>query len=428
MPNFCADHATLLIEEHTMSIKRNPKIKLNQTQPAHEPLAHLALLNQIEEDQQFVTYSDDAQQALIRCHSDYWTEQIIKAVEIVFKWQDREDDVIRIREHHLSPHKVVHRLECDQVTLILLRHLSDLMYYILPAFLIGGVEWSAFESARSQLTSEEIEVIHLGGKSIHPEDQSGLECYVKLVNQFAHSIRRYMSDPIIKRKLRDRAANCQENKARCIELTQSIFDNYSKVLVLRMDFALKRDPETLLKNFYRIDEIHSKDDLAYLKKCIQKLLEMKRYNHLLKEVIGYIFRFEYSVRTGFHLHAYFFLDGNKHRQDIKFAQGIKDIWNEKITKGQGTTYICNMQKDSYRRCAIGMIHHSDKVKQEYLFQTFDYICKADQFFIFSNLKGARRFQSSEILGEKSKLGRPRKKTESSTDHTDFTDNNMEQSK
>ena len=56
-----------------------------------------------------------------------------------------------------------------------------------------------------------------------------------------------------------------------------------------------------------------------------------------------------------------------------------------------------MQKDSYRRCAIGMIHHSDKVKQEYLFQTFDYICKADQFFMFTNIKGARRFQSSEIL-------------------------------
>ncbi|NIE96999.1 inovirus Gp2 family protein [Acinetobacter sp. Tr-809] len=411
-----------------MSINRNLKVKLNQIQPAHEPLAHLALFNQIKEDQQLVTYSDDAQQALIQCHSDYWTGQIIKAIEIVLKWQDREDDVIRIREHHLSPHKVVHRLECDQETQILLRHLGELIYYVLPTFLIGGVEWSAFESARSQLTSEEIEVIHLGGKSLHPEDQSGLECYVKLVNQFALSIRRYMRGPIIKRKLRDRAANCQENKSRCIELTKSIFDNFSKVLVVRLDFALKRDPETLLKNFYRIDEIHSKDDLAYLKKCIQKLLEMKRYNHILKEVIGYIFRFEYSVRTGFHVHCYLYFDGNKHRQDISLAQGIAEIWNEEITKGQGTTYICNMQKDSYRRCAIGMIHHSDKVKQEYLFQTFDYICKADQFFIFTNIKGARRFQSSEILGEKSKLGRPRKKTKSSTDNTDSTDNNMEQSK
>lgn len=410
-----------------MSIKRNPKVTLNQIQPAHEPLAHLALFNQIKEDQQLVTYSDDAQQALIQCHSDYWTEQIIKAVEIALKWQDREDDVIRIREHHLSPHKVVHRLECDQETQILLRHLGELMYYVLPTFLIGGVEWSAFESARSQLTSEEIEVIHLGGKSLHPEDQSGLERYVKLVNQFAHSIRDFMNDPKIKRKLRDRAANCQENKKRCIELTQSILDNYSKVLVVRLDFALKRDPETLLKNFYRIDEIHSKDDLAYLKMCIQKLLEMRRYNHILKEVIGYIFRFEYSVRTGFHIHSYLYLNGNKHREDITLAQGIAKIWKE-ITGNQGTTYICNMQKDSYRRCAIGMIHHSDKVKQEYLFQTFDYICKADQFFIFTNIKGARRFQSSEILGEKSKLGRPRKKTKSSTDNTDSTDNNMEQSK
>ncbi len=407
-----------------MNIKRNPKVKLNQTQPDHEPLVNLALLNQIEEDQQFVTYSDDAQQGLIQCHSDYWTGQIIKAVGIVFKWQNREDDVIRIREHHLTPHKVVHSLDCDQETQILLRHLSALIYYHLPAFLIGGVEWSAFESARSQLTSEEIEIIHLGGKSIHPEDQSGLECYVKLVNQFAHSIRDFMNDPKIKRKLRDRAANCQENKKRCIELTQSILDNYSKVLVVRVDFSLKRDPETLLNNYHYIQDIHSKDDLAYIKKCIEKLLQMKRYNHILKEVIGHIFRFEYSVRTGFHVHGYLYFDGNKHRRDITLAQGVAKIWKE-ITGNQGTTYICNMQKDSYRRCAIGMIHHSDKVKQEYLFQTFDYICKADQFFIFSNLKGARRFQSSEILGEKSKVGRPRKKNESSTDNTDLTDNNME---
>ncbi|QUY35877.1 YagK/YfjJ domain-containing protein [Acinetobacter junii] len=410
-----------------MSIKRNLKVKLNQTQLTHEPLAHLALLDQIKEDQQFVTYSDDARQTLIQCHTDYWTGQIIKAVEIVFKWQDREDDVIRIREHRLSPNKVVHHLECDQETQMLLRHLSELMYYVLPTFLIGGVEWLAFESVRSQLTSEEIEVIHLGGKSIHPENQSGLEYYVKLVNHFANSIRRYMRDPIIKRKLRDRAANCQENKSRCIELTKSIFDNFSKVLVVRLDFALKRDPKTLLKNFYRIDEIHSKDDLAYLKECIQKLLKMKRYNRILKEVIGYIFRFEYSVRTGFHIHSYLYFNGNKHREDITLAQGIAEIWNEDITKGQGTTYICNMKKDSYRRCAIGMIHHSDKVKQEYLFQTFDYICKADQFFIFSNLKAARRFQSSEILGEKPKVGRPRKVSQQSKIEIQNDDNTMEQS-
>ncbi len=412
--------------EYKSTLKREPKVESNTTTFVHTPLARLPLLNQIAEDLQSVTFSDDGQQTIIQCHYDQWTGLIIKSVGLVLYLQNGKEDIIRLEELCLAPHKTVYHVKYDQEeTLIRLKDLSEVIYFTLPPCLFGEVEWSAFESARKQFTSEEIEILYMGAQAISPEDRQTLERYISLVNRFVTLIHDFMNDPKIKRKLRDRAANCQENKSRCIELTKSIFDNFSKVLVVRLDFALKRDPETLLKNFYRIDEIHSKNDLAYLKECIQKLLEMKRYNHLLKEMIGYIFRFEYSVRTGFHIHTFCFYDGNKHRQDITLAQGIAKIWNKDITKGQGTTYICNMQKDSYRRCAIGMIHHSDKVKQEYLFQTFDYICKADQFFMFTNIKGARRFQSSEILGEKSKVGRPRKKTKPSTDHTDSTDNNME---
>jgi hypothetical protein len=67
-----------------------------------------------------------------------------------------------------------------------------------------------------------------------------------------------------------------------------------------------------------------------------------------------------------------------------------------------------MQKHKYKDLAIGMLHHNDQQMLENLIKTFDYICKTDQYFMFTNMKAARSFQISRVVKKKSNAGRPRK--------------------
>ena len=193
----------------------------------------------------------------------------------------------------------------------------------------------------------------------------------------------------------------------CVGYIRQLLKVYSRLLVVRMDLSLMRDQQTLLKNAYSLKEIHSKHDLVHIKACVKKLLNNKRNNPVMKMVVGYILRFEYTVRTGFHVHCYFLFNGDKNLEDITLAQSIGKLWN-KVTQGQGTSYICNMKKDSYRHCAIGMVHYADTTKLGYLYKTFDYICKTSQLFDFTNMKGARGFQLGEAPKKTSNAGRPRK--------------------
>ena len=131
----------------------------------------------------------------------------------------------------------------------------------------------------------------------------------------------------------------------CVGYIRQLLKVYSRLLVVRMDLSLMRDQQTLLKNAYSLKEIHSKHDLVHIKACVKKLLNNKRNNPVMKMVVGYILRFEYTVRTGFHVHCYFLFNGDKNLEDITLAQSIGKLWN-KVTQGQGTSYICNMKKDS----------------------------------------------------------------------------------
>jgi len=173
-----------------------------------------------------------------------------------------------------------------------------------------------------------------------------------------------------------------------------------------MDFSLKRDMQTILKHASSMAVPYSRHDLVYLKRSMKRFKNNWRNNKLLSDIEGYIFQYEYSHATGFHIHAYFFYDGDKHREDISIAQYISDYW-KKTTRNRGSTYICNMAKEQYKYCGIGMIHYSDIEKQKILFKTFDYIVKADQFFFFSELKHCKRFQRSELPEPKAKSGRSR---------------------
>ncbi|EKU57472.1 PF11726 family protein [Acinetobacter sp. WC-323] len=268
-----------------------------------------------------------------------------------------------------------------------------------------GPEVKAWMSVQSQFSPEDLEILSFPAL-INPKDKQSAQKYVDLFNLFIARLMKCLGSAKYKKKIRDRSIDKQNNKSACIELFNHLIAKFARVLVIRMDFSLKRDPETLLKHAPSMAHPYSRHELLYLKCSMKKFKNNWRNNMLLNAIEGYIWQYEYSHATGFHIHAYFFYDGDKHQEDITLAQYISDYW-KKVTSNRGCTYICNMQKDQYKYCGIGMIHYSDIEKQSYLFKTFDYIVKADQFFMFSELKNFKRFQRSGLPEPKANSGRPR---------------------
>lgn len=273
-------------------------------------------------------------------------------------------------------------------------------------------EVKAWMHIRSQFTSEELAILaHL--PPVNNRSKESVQTYVELFNHFTEKLKEYVHSAEYKKKIRDRDANKNANKKACIELFNHLIAKFARVLVVRIDFSLKRNMKTILKHASAMEFPYSRNDLVYLKKCMKKFKNNWRSNKLLNDIQGYIFQYEYSHATGFHIHAYFFFDGDKHWEDITIAKYISDYWKT-ITKNQGSTFICNMEKENYKYCAIGMIHYANKEKQAFLFQTFEYICKADQFFIFSELKNTKRFQRSELPEPKANSGRSRQEPRTET--------------
>ena len=255
------------------------------------------------------------------------------------------------------------------------------------------------------MSEDELDLLR-NGTPLPSSLKENLLPYINAINKFIGLIRAFFRRPNIRRKVYDERKNLKKNKSRMIEMFNSLIERYSRVVVVRLDLYLKHKPETLLQTCFKAEDCLSKNDFDAFKKCVEQLLENKRHNPVLKQAIGYIFRFEYTPRRGFHLHTFWFFNGNKNQEDISLAQGIEKLW-KKVTNDQGYAYICNMRKHTYENCFLGTIEYNQSQKRKWLEEGFEYHCKTSQLFIFSNMKNGRRFQISQPLKPQTR-GRPRK--------------------
>ena len=283
--------------------------------------------------------------------------------------------------------------------------IAELINYSTLSDIIKGLDIQAFDYALSQMSEDELDLLR-NGTPLPSSLKENLLPYINAINKFIGLIRAFFRRPNIRRKVYDERKNLKKNKSRMIEMFNSLIERYSRVVVVRLDLYLKHKPETLLQTCFKAEDCLSKNDFDAFKKCVEQLLENKRHNPVLKQAIGYIFRFEYTPRRGFHLHTFWFFNGNKNQEDISLAQGIEKLW-KKVTNDQGYAYICNMRKHTYENCFLGTIEYNQSQKRKWLEEGFEYHCKTSQLFIFSNMKNGRRFQISQPLKPQTR-GRPRK--------------------
>ena len=175
----------------------------------------------------------------------------------------------------------------------------------------------------------------------------------------------------------------------------TLFDNYSKLCVVRVDLAYKKpySDEVTLEN-------STKD--------INRLLNNRRSKPIVfKQNVGYILKKEYTENKGVHIHSLFFFDGNNVQKAIYKAKQIGEYWNSTITQKKGSHYNCH--KNEYKYNGIGMIDYKDEDKIKILISdVVSYLCKKDQSIdIINDNKNNKFFIRGTIPKKKSNAGRPR---------------------
>lgn len=222
----------------------------------------------------------------------------------------------------------------------------------------------------------------------------------EIMNLLIEQIRFEANNLWYQRFMYDRKYEAKEKAAALVEYTAAVLRYYAKTLVVRVDLGYQGGasaPVTIDKVFY---DIHD-------------MLEDREKHELFQHLVGYAWTVEQSERKGFHIHAMFFFDGSKVRQDVTLGFAIGDHWHKYITRGLGTFHNCNAHKEKYERCGIGMINRNNEQECANTMEFMQYLAKGGPFldrddqFLRVKPFGARAFgtgQAPEIAAKRP--GRP----------------------
>lgn len=195
--------------------------------------------------------------------------------------------------------------------------------------------------------------------------------------------------------------NESRNSQRMIESTTTyiddLFDIYSKMQFIRLDLSYTKEHAREAS----LEEIN--EDLTHL------LNNRRTKPSIFKNMVGHIFKKEFTEDKGPHIHSLFIFDGQKVSKDEFIGEQIGKYWKNEITDGKGIYHNCNREKGRYAVCALGMIDHTDETKRTALKEkAIAYLCKEEQSVDPIKQSGNERSFSRGIAPRKtSNAGRPR---------------------
>jgi hypothetical protein len=231
-------------------------------------------------------------------------------------------------------------------------------------------------------------------------DEELQESRTKIFNRLIAEIRKIGSNKSFKQAIYSRDHNIKRGLASYKEYVDSLLENYSRLLVLRLDlFFLAANGKVV--------------SLSEAQGYFARFLNNRRTNSVFDGTVGYIWKFEHGAKRGYHYHLFFFLDGSKAHKDAHRAHLIGKYWSE-VTQGNGFFYNVNYNKRQYERTGIGigMLSHVDVLMRERLFSILEYFFKKEQFLKEKITLGMRTIGRGEISKSRTtKSGRPRRKPE-----------------
>jgi hypothetical protein len=171
--------------------------------------------------------------------------------------------------------------------------------------------------------------------------------------------------------------NCIAQHSRSVETRYSAMMAYVDYL-----FVLKAQYGVL-----RVDLSYAKDtdvDCKKIKSDWNRMYENMRHNKLFEGIDGYIYKLEYGIEKGLHIHLLLFFSMKQCKDEdcADLAWQIGEYWKNTIVKVNGNYWNCHANLQQYENLgivAIGAIRSSDTIKRANLANIVKYFCKYQQF-------------------------------------------------
>lgn len=189
---------------------------------------------------------------------------------------------------------------------------------------------------------------------------------VYLFLKFLIRLREDIRSPRYRTLIHRRNRRCKENITSCKKYIAELRDQYSRLIVLRIDVSYRKE----VCGTVSYDEFSAHLD---------SLSMNRRDNSIFKGFVGYVRKLEWGQSKGPHAHFLMFFDGSVRWPSAHayIAQQICDYWR-KLTGGKGCAYNCNSELHKYQFPAIGCLHRSDDQKYDALDKIISYQCKDEQ--------------------------------------------------
>lgn len=158
----------------------------------------------------------------------------------------------------------------------------------------------------------------------------------------------YVQHPTLSRKLRRHQ--------------DQLFERYSKLLMLRVDFSYLQDSDS-----------HGDGDIHSTVADITLLIQRSRD---INGLVGYAWVLEQTEQHGYHIHAAFYLNGQKHRRAWTVFEALRDTWKY-VTWGEGHTHRCE-PKEHYRVRGEWVTAYDDIKGRKSMQYILSYLSKQEQ--------------------------------------------------
>ncbi|MGJ0485190.1 MAG: YagK/YfjJ domain-containing protein [Methylomicrobium sp.] len=226
-----------------------------------------------------------------------------------------------------------------------------------------------------------------------------VNCFNGLLNQ----IRREAESPEFIAGLENYLAQSEKNYHSCLEYFDYLFKLHARLAVLRLDFSYAKDCENPYLTENELYEKHWQ-----IKKDLERLCNNMRANKRFEDIVGHVWKLEFTKNTGFHIHTIFFGDASKIREDVTLGRMIGEYWRQTITRGRGRYYNCNAHPERYKELGIGIVNADDILLRKGLEKAAAYLFKPDMYARIEVPNKGRSFGRGVIKPlSLPKRGRPR---------------------
>lgn len=177
------------------------------------------------------------------------------------------------------------------------------------------------------------------------------------------------------------------NTEQALRLDEAMYAARSRYLILVLTLSYK-------------DKYRDSITLNDIRRDRERFFGNFRHNQLLHGIDAYVWKIEEGENSGgLHLHVLIFYAG-EHRADIYIAQRIGEYWENVITKGKGSYWNSNTQKEMHERyghgIGTGQIDRHDKARREALRENMRYLAKGIQRATGTGDVNCRMFGMSQL--------------------------------